>query len=102
MNEEEPVVVGNSGSLYTGDIPVVAEQDALINITEEDMDSMFDVKTQYLYDNSNEKIKSDLSIPFLYIVGKEQTEFNKNLEEKYTKTFESFNLLVNSGNELHR
>ncbi|MBR1883996.1 MAG: DUF3298 domain-containing protein [Clostridia bacterium] len=90
MNEEEPVVVGNSGSLYTGDIPVVAEQDALINITEEDMDSMFDVKTQYLYDNSNEKIKSDLSIPFLYIDGKEQTEFNKNLEEKYTKTFESF------------
>ena len=89
-NEKEPVIYGNGGSLYTGEIPVVAETNALVNLKDEDVEDMFTIKKQYISDNSFEKLKCDISVPYIYIDGKELEKFNKNLENKFTKTFESF------------
>ena len=96
MNEKEPVIVGNNGSRIAGtDVPVV-ETSALVQLKEEDLDKMFDVKTQYDSDKSLENIKSDLSIPFVFINGEELKEFNSELEEKYKKQFEGFKETMSS------
>lgn len=90
INEKEPTVVGNNGSRIAGtDVPVV-ETSALAMLTEEELDKKFEVKTQYDSDKSLENVKSDLSIPFVYINGEELKEFNTSLEEKYKKQFEGF------------
>lgn len=91
INEKEPVVIGNQGSLLTGEIPVsIEEENSLKNLTEESLDDMYEIKINLVTDSSNEHIKSEMSIPFVYIDDTELKEFNDMLRSKFENSFNSF------------
>mgnify|MGYP003317594693 CR=1 FL=1 len=90
INEQEPTIIGNSGSLLTGNIPTVIEENALTALSENDLANMYEIKINYVSDTTNSKIKSDLSIPFVYIDGKELADFNSEINTKFTAAYNSF------------
>ena len=89
INEQEPVVIGNSGSLLTGSIPVV-EENALINMSIEDIQNMYEIKINYTSDKENEKLKADISITFVYIDEAPLEEFNNTLNKKFLDNYAAF------------
>ncbi len=90
INEKEPITVGSRGALLTGEVPTVVEQNALETLSKESLLEMFEVKKYYTSDTSNEHIKSDISLPYVYINGEELSSFNKEINEKFTNSYNAF------------
>lgn len=82
-SEQEPVVVGETKS----DVQRLVDTESSEVITQKNAAISYEVKDKTSSDKSNKKIKSNITVPEIYISGEALTEKNAEIEKKYTDLF---------------
>lgn len=82
-SEQEPVVVGETKS----DVQKLIDTESSEEIIQKNSAISYEVKEKKSSDTSNKKMKSNITVPEIYIAGAALTEKNTEIEKKYTELF---------------
>jgi hypothetical protein len=82
-SETKPVVVGQTKS----DVQRLVDTEASTNKKEENSAISYEVKDKTSVDKSNQKIKSNITLPEIYVAGEALTDINETIDKKYTELF---------------
>lgn len=82
-------------NIYDDEVDIYQDEPNLETISKFE-DISYDIFEKTYSDKSNKKIKSSISIPVISIDGEELTDINEQINEEYTKRFESFKETLSS------
>lgn len=87
LNEDEPNIVGGV-TTEVQSLVNIENQSTKVNSSLEDIKNIsYEVTEKNTSDESNSKIKSNISVPVVKFNDVEQTELNEKIEKKYTELF---------------
>lgn len=84
-NQKQPVVIGGTRNDTTSNVEIYENrQDVKLEILQS---INFEIKDEVITDTSNSKMKSNITIPVIYINNEECLTLNQGIKEKYTMIF---------------